>query len=421
MMQSQRERDAFDRVDPLRTMRHRFARPHGRAGADDSHGEVAYLCGHSLGLMPSAARDDVEAVLDAWASLGVEGHFDGADPWYRYDEALAPAMAALVGAEQGEVALMGTLTANLHHLFASFFEPSGRRTKILIEATTFPSDRYAVIAQLRWHGLDPREHLVEVEPDPAGLYGIDCWRDVLAERGEEIALVWLGGVNYLTGESLDVPGIVAAGHRAGCLVGFDLAHAAGNVALQLHAWDVDFAVWCTYKYLNAGPGAVAALFVHQRHGTDPRRVRLAGWWGNDPATRFDMPLDFVPVSGAAGWRMSNPPILSLAPLRASLALFAEAGAEPLHTKSRALSTYAIAQLSALGSVEVLTPTDPQRRGSQVSIKVPGRAVMLERALRERGVLVDVRPPDVVRFAAVPLYCSMRDVGRLIEAVQSVCD
>jgi kynureninase len=277
------------------------------------------------------------------------------------------------------------------------------------------------MAQLRWHGLDPREHLIEVEPDRAGLYGIDRWCDVLVERGDEIAVVWLGAVNYLTGDLLDVPGIVAAGHRAGCLVGFDLAHAAGNVGLQLHNWDVDFAVWCTYKYLNAGPGAVAALFVHQRHGTDRERVRLAGWWGNDPATRFDMPEDFVAVSGAAGWRMSNPPILSLAPLRASLALFAEAGPERLHTKSHALSAYAIEQLSTVGSIDVLTPTDPKRRGSQVSIKVAGRAVMVERALRERGVLVDVRPPDVVRFAAVPLYSSMRDVGRLIEAVQSVCD
>ena len=193
--------------------------------------------------------------------------------------------------------------------------PSGRRTKILIESTAFPSDRYAVAAQLRWHGLDPREHLVEVEPDGAGLYGIDRVQEVLAARGDEIALVWLGGVNYLTGEALDLRGIVDSGHRAGCVVGFDLAHAVGNVELRLHEWEADFAVWCTYKYLNGGPGAVASLFVHQRHGTDPQLVRLAGWWGNDPATRFDMPADFVPVDGAAGWRVSNPPILALAPLR----------------------------------------------------------------------------------------------------------
>jgi kynureninase len=407
---------AFDRADPLRAFRHRFAWPHDHAGSDD---ELVYLCGHSLGLMPVAARDDVDAVLDAWASRGVEGHFDGDDPWYGYDEALVPAMAALVGAEPAEVSLMGTLTANLHHLFASFFRPRGRRTKILIEATSFPSDRYAVMAQLRWHGLDPREHLVEVEPDSAGLYGIDRLREVLADRGDEIALVWLGGVNYLTGEALDMPGIVRAGHEAGCIVGFDLAHAAGNVDLRLHEWGVDFAVWCTYKYLNGGPGAVASLFVHQRHGSDPQLVRLAGWWGNDPVTRFDMPVDFVPVSGAAGWRVSNPPILSLAPLRASLALFSEAGVDRLRAKSRVLTAHLIEELSRIAAIEVLTPLDPGRRGNQVSIRVAGDATALEGALRARGVVVDVRPPDVVRFAAAPLYNSARDVWRLTETMQSL--
>jgi len=407
--------DAFDRADPLRAFRRRFAWPHDRKSGD----EFAYLCGHSLGLMPLAARGDVDAVLDAWASLGVEGHFDGDAPWYGYDDALVPAMAALVGAEPAEVSLMGTLTANLHHLFASFFLPHGRRRKILIEATAFPSDRYAVTAQLRLHGLDPRDDLVEVEPGPTGLYGIDRIRDVLSARGDEIALVWLGGVNYLTGEALDVQGIVRAGHEAGCIVGFDLAHAAGNVELRLHEWDADFAVWCTYKYLNAGPGSVASLFVHERHGSDPRLVRLAGWWGNDPATRFEMPADFVPVSGAGGWRVSNPPILSLAPLRASLGLFGEAGAERLRTKARAMSSLVIERLSAIASIEILTPLDPRRRGNQVSIRVPGEATSLERALRARGVVVDVRPPDVIRFAVAPLYNSARDVWRLIETVQSV--
>jgi kynureninase len=363
----------------------------------------------------------VDSVLDAWATWGVEGHFDGDDPWYGYDDALVPAMAALVGAEPAEVSLMGTLTANLHHLFASFYQPRGRRTKILIEATSFPSDRYAVMAQLRWHGLDPGEHLVEVEPDRAGHYGVDRLREELAARGDEIALVWLGGVNYLTGEALDLRGIVRSGHEAGCIVGFDLAHAAGNVELRLHEWDVDFAVWCTYKYLNGGPGAVGSLFVHQRHGTDPRLVRLAGWWGNDPTTRFDMPVEFVPVSGAGGWRVSNPPILSLAPLRASLGLFTEAGAERLRTKSRALSAHIIEQLSGIASIEILTPLDPQRRGNQVSIRVTGDATSLARTLRARGVVADVRPPDVVRFAAAPLYNSARDVWRLTETVQSLCD
>lgn len=417
-MLTEEDCDAFDHADPLRVFRRRFAWPHDR-GRDGE--ELAYLCGHSLGLMPLEARDDVSAVLDAWASRGVEGHFDGDDPWYGYDEVLVPAMAALVGAEPGEVSIMGTLTANLHHLFASFFRPRGRRTKILIESRSFPSDRYAVVAQLRWHGLDPREHLVEVEPDGDGLFGIDRMREVLAARGDEIALVWLGGVNYLTGEALDLRAIVQAGHEAGCVVGFDLAHAAGNVELRLHEWDVDFAVWCTYKYLNGGPGAVASLFVHHRHGADPGLVRLAGWWGNDAATRFEMPADFVPVAGAAGWRVSNPPILSLAPLRASLGLFSEAGAERLRIKSRTLSALVIEQLSGMASIQVLTPFDPGRRGHQVSIRVVGDAMSLEVALRARGVVVDARPPDVVRFAVAPLYNSARDVWRLVETVQSLCD
>ena len=416
-MLSEADCEAFDRADPLRNLRHRFAYPHpGPDGRD-----VVYLCGHSLGLMPLKARDDVGAVLDAWASLGVEGHFDGADPWYRYDDALTPAMAALVGADTSEVSIMGTLTANLHHLFASFFQPRGPRTKILIEATAFPSDRYAVVAQLRWHGLDPDEHLIEIEPDGAGLYDTDQFRDVLATHGDEIALVWLGGVNYLTGEALDMAAVVDAGHRAGCLVGLDLAHAAGNVEIRLHEWNVDFAVWCTYKYLNGGPGAVAAIFVHERHGDDPGRLRLAGWWGNDPATRFEMPSAFVPLVGAAGWRVSNPPILSLAPLRASLALFDEAGAERLRAKSVALSTHVIERLSSVPSIEVLTPRHPARRGNQVSIRVPGDARSVEQTLRAGGVVVDARPPDVVRFAAAPLYNSAHDVWILTETMRSLYD
>jgi kynureninase len=353
--------------------------------------------------------------------LGVGAHFDGADPWYRYDDALVPTMATLVGAEVREVALMGTLTANLHHLFASFFEPHGRRTKILIEATAFPSDRYAVATQLRWHGLDVAEHLIEVVPDDTGLYDIDRFREVLAARGDEIALVWLGGVNYRTGEALDLPGLVDAAHREGCIVGLDLAHAAGNIELRLHEWGLDFAVWCNYKYLNGGPGAVAGLFVHERHGNDPQRVRLGGWWGNDPATRFQMAPDFVPVTGAAGWRVSNPPILSLAPLRASLRLFAAAGRERLRAKSQTLSTFVIDRLSSFQSVEVLTPRNPRRRGNQVSIRVPGNAASLERALRGDGIVVDVRPPDVIRFAAAPLYNSARDVWILTERLRSLCD
>lgn len=409
------ECDEIDRADPLRRLRDRFAFPRDRAGR-----RVVYLCGHSLGLMPRAARHDVAAVLDQWASLGVEGHFEGDHPWFGYDDELVPALAALVGAETSEVSLMGTLTANIHQLFASFFRPRGARTKILIESSAFPSDRYAVAAQLRWHGLDPRDHLIEVAPDDAGRFGVEQFVGALGTHGDEVALVWLGGVHYLTGEALDLPAIVAAAHRAGSVVGFDLAHAAGNIELRLHEWDVDFAAWCSYKYLNAGPGAVAAVFVHSRHGDDPELVRLAGWWGNDPATRFAMPADFVPVTGARGWRVSNPPILSLAPLRASLALFGEAGPDRLRAKSTRLSGQLIDALAALRNVEVLTPRDPARRGSQVSIRV-GDATSLQRSLRDRGVLVDVRPPDVLRVAAAPLYNGAADVWAVADAIGDLVD
>ena len=409
-MLSAAECDEIDRADPLRPLRDRFAFPCDRTGRP-----VVYLCGHSLGLMPLAARGAVTDVVDQWAAKGVEGHFEGDHPWYGYDDALVPALATLVGAQTGEVSLMGTLTANLHHLFASFFRPQGARTKILIESSAFPSDRYAVAAQLRWHGLDPRDHLIEVAPDDAGRFGVERFAAVLDACGDEIAVVWLGGVHYLTGEVLDVPAIVRAAHRAGCVVGFDLAHAAGNIELRLHEWDVDFAAWCTYKYLNAGPGAVGAVFVHARHGADPALVRLAGWWGNDPASRFEMPAVFVPVAGARGWRMSNPPILSLAPLRASLELFAEARSDRLRAKSTRLSGLLIDALDELRGVEVLTPRDAVRRGSQVSIKVRDAAT-LQRALRERGVLVDVRPPDVVRVAAAPLYNDAADVCAVADAI-----
>jgi kynureninase len=402
--------DQIDRADPLRALRDRFAFPRDANGR-----RVVYLCGHSLGLMPRAARRDVDAVLDQWAALGVEGHFAGDQPWYGYDDALVPTLADLVGAETSEVSLMGTLTANIHQLFASFFRPRGMRTKILIEWSAFPSDRYAVAAQLRWHGLDPRDHLIEVAPDVAGRFGVEQVVEALRSHRDEIALVWLGGVHYLTGEALDLPAIVDASHRAGCVVGFDLAHAAGNIELRLHEWDVDFAAWCTYKYLNAGPGAVAAVFVHARHGSDPGLVRLSGWWGNDPATRFAMPADFVPVAGARGWQMSNPPILSLAPLRASLELFAEAGPERLRAKSTRLSGLLIDALTDLPGVDVLTPRDPARRGSQVSIRV-GDAASLQRSLRERGILVDVRPPDVIRVAAAPLYNDAADVWAVADAI-----
>lgn len=392
-------------------LRHEFAIPRDAS--------QAYLCGHSLGLMPAGATTELERVVNVWRTLGVDGHFSGDDPWVTYDEPIAAMMADLVGATAFEVAIMGTLTTNIHHLLASFYVPRGRRTKILIEHDAFPSDRYAVESQLRWHGLDPATHLLEVQAVDGGHYPTECFREVLASHGDEVALVWLGGVCYLTGELLDIPAITRLGHEAGCIVGFDLAHAAGNVVLDLHTWGVDFATWCTYKYLNSGPGAVAAIFVHERHADDPSRLRLGGWWGVDRAARFAMNREFRPVAGAAGWRASNPPILALAPMRASLELFHRVGISELRAAATKLTSWTIGQLSTLTGLSILTPSDPKRRGGQLSVRVNAPAHDVQRSLHEAGVVVDVRPPDVLRFAFAPLYNTERDAQAVVDALANV--
>jgi kynureninase len=406
-----------DRTDPLRNFRGHFHIPAGPDGQP-----VAYLCGNSLGLQPRAARALVEQELDDWARLGVEGHFHGRSPWYPYHEQFRETGARLVGALPGEVVFMYSLTVNLHLLMATFYRPAGRRTKLLIDEPCFPSDLYATDSQVRHHGLDPAEHLLTIGPRP----GEDLLREedveaLLLERGDEIALVLLNAVNFLTGQAIDVPRLTAAAHRQGCTVGWDLAHAAGNVVLKLHEWDVDFAVWCSYKYLNAGPGAVAGAFVHQRHGDNLLLPRLAGWWGNDPATRFRMQLEraFVPRPGADGWQVSNPPILSMAPLRASLDLFDEAGMAALRAKSERLTGYLEWLLRRLpaGMVEIMTPGDPARRGCQLSLLVAGGRELLTR-LEAAGIVCDFREPNVLRLAPAPLYNSFHDVWRCVEPLRS---
>lgn len=414
VLASLEDAQARDAADPLSALRAHFAFPR-RDGV-----ETAYLCGHSLGLQPRGAREAVLESLDAWATRGVEGHFAGEHAWYRGDERPAALLAALVGARAEEVAVANALTVNLHLLMASFFRPRGKRRKILVEAAAFPSDRYAVTAQLAWHGLDPHDDLVVVPADDAGLVSTDAICAVIAAHADELALVLVGGVHYLTGEAIDIRRVVAAGHAAGAIVGIDLAHAAGNVELHLHDDDVDFAAWCTYKYLNAGPGAVGALFVHERHGASTELVRLAGWWGNDPDVRFamDEQVDFVPAPGARGWKISNPPMVSVAALGGSLEVFAAAGMAALRRRSLALTGALEALLATVGGVDVVTPRDPARRGAMLTLRLHAPGAQLVAALSARGVIVDHRAPDIVRVAPAPLYNNHADVWRFVRTLET---
>lgn len=402
----------LDEADPLSRFRDRFDLP---GSADDPH---VYLVGNSLGPLPKAAREAVEWEVGRWASLGVDGWFESPG-WYGLEDRLLPPLARLVGARSEEVAIMNGLTVNLHLLLATFFRPEGSRTRILIERPCFPSDRFAVETHLRWHGLDPDAELMEVGPDDDGepLDEADIERALEGSDGR-VALVLLSGVNFLTGQCLDMPRIVRAARNAGAAVGFDLAHAVGNVPLQLHDWDVDFAAWCHYKYVNAGPGAPAGIFVHERHSADRGTRRLGGWWGNDPEIRFRMQLDpsFVPRADAGGWQISCPPVVALAPLGPALGLFDEAGPERLREKSLRLTAYLEWLLTPHleGGGRILTPPNPERRGAQLSIRLPA-AEQTQKRLQEAGVIGDFRQPDVLRLAPCPLFNTYGEMWRAGEA------
>jgi len=406
----------LDASDPLSRLRERFEIPAGEDGRPQ-----IYLCGHSLGLMPKTARAAVEQELDDWGRLGVAGHFEATTPWYSYHERFRDQGASLVGARPGEVVMMNSLTVNLHLMLMTFYRPTARRHAVLIEADAFPSDRYAVTSWIRHQGLDPETSLCLARPrdGESNLRTEDVER-LLQERGHEIALVLLPGVQYLTGQVLDIERLTAAARRHGCRVGFDLAHAVGNVVLRLHDWQVDFAVWCSYKYLNAGPGAVGGCFVHEVHGDDPSLPRLSGWWGNDPQTRFAMPVDFVPRRGADGWQISNPPIFSMAPLSASLALFDEAGMPALRARSERLTAYLLRMLEihAGDTLEVITPLDPARRGCQISLRLRRPRGDLVAALAACGVVCDFREPDVMRISTVPLYNGFHEIWRFARILGS---
>ena len=400
-----------DAADPLAAFRDRFALPR-----DDCGEPLVYLCGHSLGLQPLAARDLVVEELDDWARLAVRGHESARRPWIDYHERMSAGLELLAGARPGEVVAMSSLTVNLHLMLASFYRPTGRRTRVLIEAGAFPSDRHAVMSQIAWHGLDPHVELLELAARSGELITHSELEDYLAQHGETIALVLWPGVQFRTGQAFDLAAVANAAQRAGCIVGFDLAHAIGNLPLALHASGADFAVWCSYKYLNAGPGAIGGCFVHERHGADPSHLRLAGWWGHDPVTRFDMRPEFRAAPGAAGWQVSNPPILSSAPLIASLELFADAGMQRLRAKSLAL-TGLIERLVAPLDVRLISPPDPEARGCQLSLRLggsPRRGRHVFERLGKRGVVCDWREPDVLRVAPVPLYNRFEDVHRFAD-------
>jgi kynureninase len=367
--------------------------------------EVAYMAGNSLGLQPKAARAELLEDLDAWAQLAVEGHLDAKRPWLPYHELLTEPAARLVGALPRETVIMNSLTVNLHLLMVSFYRPEPGRDRILIEDTAFPSDSYAVRSQARFHGLDPDTAVVRVEPGRIA--------EFLEREGDSVALVLLGGVNYLTGELMDIPGLTELGHRMGAIVGWDLAHAAGNVPLSLHEWGVDFAAWCSYKYLNSGPGALAGAFVHERHLGAGDLQRFEGWWSTDPATRFKMAPVATPLAKADAWQISNPPIFAMGPVRTSLEIFDRVGMRALRERSVRLTGY-LADL--LDGLDVVTPAN---RGCQLSIRVAGGAGELSRRLRfEHGIIADAREPDIMRLAPVPLYSSYHDCWRAAEALRA---
>ncbi len=406
----------MDAADPLALFRQRFHIPKAADGS-----ECVYLCGHSLGLQPKTVRGYVEQELKDWESLGVEGHFRGRHPWMPYHRLLAEQMARMVGAQPLEVVVMNSLTVNLHLMMVSFYRPTAARHKIVIEGSAFPSDQYAVQSQLRFHGFDPATSLLQLHPraGEAALREQDIL-SVIEREGDSIALILLGAVNYSSGQAFDLPTITKAGHAAGSVVGFDLAHAAGNLSLKLHESGADFAAWCSYKYLNGGPGTIGGCFVHERHARNFDLPRFAGWWGHDEATRFKMGPDFRAMEGAEGWQLSNPSILSLAALRASIDIFDEAGMEPLRAKSVSLTGYLEFLLDDHSSskFEIRTPREPQRRGAQLSlrIKTGGRAICDR--LFEEGVLCDWREPDILRVAPVPLYNSYTDVYRFVQRFTS---
>lgn len=412
--------DQLDAADPLREVRAQFLIP--PALPVGSGRPAIYLTGNSLGLQPRATRALIEQELDDWARLAVAAHLDGKNPWLPYHEQFRAPMARIVGALPHETVMMNSLTANLHLLMVSFYRPTPERHRIVVEGSAFPSDSYAVASQAAFHGYDPTSAIIRLLPRPGETtLRTDDIEEFFDREGRSVALVLLGAVNYLTGQWFQMDRITAAAKRAGCTVGWDLAHAAGNVPVRLHDCGADFAAWCTYKYLNSGPGAVAGAFVHESQSRRLDLPQFAGWWGNDPATRFKMGPDFVPRLDADRWQLSNPPILAMAPIRASLDIFDRVGMGAIREKSLRLTAYMewLIQRWRPGRIKILTPSNPEERGAQLSLVIPGVSRDIEHRLHAEGIVVDFREPDVIRAAPTALYNTFADVRGFVSALQRI--
>ncbi|ARV15014.1 kynureninase [Polaribacter sp. SA4-12] len=406
-----------DKEDKLSSLRDRFHIPKDKNGKD-----WLYFTGNSLGLQPKSTKEYINQELEDWANLGVEGHFEAKNPWLNYHELLTEKMAKVVGAKPIEVVVMNTLTTNLHLLMVSFYRPTKTKYKIVIESDAFPSDRYAVQSQLKFHGFDEETDLIEWKPrEGETLLNIEDLEAILKFEGDEIALLLIGGVNYYTGQFLDLKRIAEIGHSKDCVVGIDLAHGAGNIQPNLHDSGVDFAAWCTYKYLNSGPGSLAGLFVHEKHSKNKELPRFAGWWNHNKETRFNMRQPFDVMEGAEGWQLSNPPILSMAAIKASLDLFDEVGMEALREKSEKLTGYFEFLINEIGSddIKIITPSNPKERGCQLSIQVINADQSLHKKLTENHIITDWREPDVIRCAPTPMYNSFEDVYRMVTILKEL--
>ncbi len=407
----------LDQNDSLSHYRNEFHIPKDKNGKD-----WIYLTGNSLGLQPKTTQKYLQQELDDWANFGVEGHMLAKNPWIHYHEFLTENMAKIVGAKPIEVVVMNTLTTNLHLLMVSFYQPTKTKYKIVIESDAFPSDRYAVQSQLEFHGFDADEGLIEWKPRKGKeLLNTEDLESILEEQGDEIALLLIGGVNYYTGQYLDIKKIAELGHSKDCIVGIDLAHGAGNIQPDLHNSGVDFAAWCTYKYLNSGPGSLSGIFVHEKHANNKDLPRFAGWWNHNKETRFNMRQPFDVLKGAEGWQLSNPPILSTAAIKASLDLFGTVGMEALREKSEKLTGFFEFLLNNIDSnlIKIITPSNPKERGCQLSIQVKNADKLLHQKLTKNNIITDWREPDVIRTAPVPLYNSFEDVYRTVEVLKSL--
>ena len=407
----------LDQEDPISYLRNEFHIPRDKNGK-----EWLYFTGNSLGLQPKITSKYIEQELDDWANFGVEGHFEAKNPWLSYHELLTDTMAKVVGAKPIEVVVMNTLTTNLHLLMVSFYQPSKTKYKIIIESDAFPSDRYAVQSQLSFHGFDPEEALIEWKPkEGKELLDLEDLKSILDSQGDEVALLLIGGVNYYTGQYLDIKKIAELGHAKKCMVGIDLAHGAGNIQLNLHDSSIDFAAWCTYKYLNSGPGSLSGLFVHEKHAQRKDLPRFAGWWNHNKETRFNMRQPFDVMSGAEGWQLSNPPILSMAAIKASLDIFEKVGMDALVKKSKKLTGFFEYLVNEIASdtIKIITPTNPNERGCQLSLQVKNADKNLHKKLTENNIITDWREPDVIRCAPVPMYTSFEDVYHMVTILESL--